>query len=99
MADTKLTRARIPTRRPTLTHKKLGLLTPYKRRMVSLRLSQDTIELLSELIKSKKQKNYIGITKTDLIEAAILHISRMKEEEFARACQQLNLERDQAMHR
>lgn len=86
MDDTKLSRAKIPTMKPKTKPKKLGLLTSPKRKMVTFRMRPETIESMMDMLKEKRKTLYHGITKTDLIEAALLHLGTLNKDEFAKAC-------------
>lgn len=60
---------------------KLGLLTEKRRKMVSFRMTNDFINLLEELVKTYRRELYHRISKTDILEASLLHISKMAVED------------------
>lgn len=72
---------------------KLGLLTEKNRRMVSFRLSNDLINLLEDLVKKYRTELYHRISKTDIIEAALLHASKMSVEDFNKMCADYGIEK------
>lgn len=93
MADTKLSKAKIPNMKPSAKPKKLGLLTPEKRRMVSFKLDPHTIEAVLELVTHYKKSFFYGITKTDLLETALSEFLSKSEEQQLELLQKYGLER------
>lgn len=72
MPETKLTNTKVPTMRPrTKIKKKLGLLKPDQRKMVSFRLKMETIELLETMTGMGKKHFYSRFSGADTIELCL----------------------------
>lgn len=70
MAETKLSTTKIPNMKPKA--EKLGLLTPKNRKMVSFKLDPKTVELLLDHVTHFKAGFYFSLSKTDVLETALL---------------------------
>ncbi len=70
MAETKLTNAKVPNMKPA--PKKLGLLTPKKRKDISFRFRNKTIERLNEMLAESHEKIHHKVSRTDIIEALVI---------------------------
>lgn len=81
----KLTVDKIPNMKPKAkSKKKLGLLTPDRRRMVSFKLDNKTIENILELVEYYKSTFFYSLTKTDIMESSLLYfLSKNEEEQLA----------------
>lgn len=86
MAETKLTNTKIPARKPRETPKRIGLLLRGKRRMGSFRLKHETFELLESIVKRGKDIVSIKTSNSDIIEAGVCLLSKLKDEEFQQHC-------------
>lgn len=93
MAETKLTNTKIPTRKGKETPKKLGLLTPDRRRMVSFKLDPQTIASVLELVTAYKQSFFYSLTKTDILETALMDFLSKDEAEHLALLQKYGVER------
>lgn len=80
--------------KPIKKEPKLGLLTEKSRRMVSFRMTNELIETLEELLKKYRTEIYHKISKTDILEAAVFHASRMPKEEFIEMCAKYGIEKN-----
>lgn len=93
MAETKLSKARIPRRKPKEEPKKLGLLTKGNRRMVTFRMSVETMGILDDMIDKNRHEVFHSISKTDILETAILCLSRLDHDDFVKICQEYGLKK------
>jgi hypothetical protein len=93
MAETKLSKAKIPNMAPVEKPAKLGLLTPEKRRMVSFKLDPLTISNLLGLVTHYKESYFYGITKTDVLETALAEFLAQSQKKQLKLLQKYGLER------
>lgn len=71
MAETKLSKAKMPTMKPTTKVKRLGLRTKTKRRMVSFRMKHETLEVLEALTKVGRKHFHAKFSYADTIEMCL----------------------------
>jgi len=69
---TKFTPDKIPVMKPKDKPKKLGLLTPKKRKNITFRFQQETIERLNDLLERSRININHKISRTDILEALTL---------------------------
>ena len=67
----KLTTDRIPSMKPK--PKKLGLLTTKRRKNMTVRFQNDTIDRLEKLLRRSHETINYKISRTDIMESLILH--------------------------
>lgn len=89
MADTKLSKVKIPQTRPTAKTKKLGLLTVGKRKMCSFRFKHQALELLNELVRRGRKEVNSKMSGSDIIEASLHVLLGMDKEAFVSHCQKV----------
>ena len=82
MADTKLTKTKIPTMRPKEKVKHLGLKTQGKRKMVSFRFKHQTIEILDALTEAGKKHFHAKFSYTDTLEMCLGILKDMDKQEL-----------------
>lgn len=92
MAETKLSKAKIPNMKPAKP-KKLGLLTPEKRRMVSFKLDPHVIEQVLGLVVEYKKSFFYSLTKTDILETALMDFLAKPQAEHLALLQQYGIDR------
>lgn len=68
----KFTPDRIPRMKPKEKNKKLGLLTTKKRKNMTMRMQNDTLDRLERLLHRAHEAINYKISRTDIIEALIL---------------------------
>ena len=68
---TKLTTDRIPNMKPKEKSKKLGILTPKRRKNITMRFQHDTIERLEKILHRAHEAINYKISRTDIIEALL----------------------------
>jgi hypothetical protein len=93
MAETKLTKAKIPNMKGK-PEKKLGLLTSKNKRMVTFRMSNETLKILNDMVESKRNTLFHEISKTCIIEAAIMHLSTLSDKKFKTICAEYGSKKD-----
>lgn len=93
MADTKLTRTKVPNMKGKKS-KKLGLITSDKRRMVAFKLDPYTIVNLAELVEKYKKSFFYSLTKTDILEVALRDFLGKSENEHLELLQKFGRNRD-----
>lgn len=89
MAETKLSKVRVPDTRPKPTSKKLGLLTKGKRKMCSFRFKYSALELLEDLVRRGRKEVNSKMSGSDIIEASLHVLLGMDKEAFASHCQKV----------
>ncbi len=71
MAETKLSKAKVPMMKPPHKVKRLGLRTKTKRRMVSFRMKHETLDVLEKLTKVGRKYFHAKFSYSDTIEMCL----------------------------